>query len=68
VVVHLRIDGVGQVQSATLVASSGDPVLDRHALSSVRGWRFAVPAGHPDGVSGELPMLFSSQGRRVGML
>ncbi len=68
VVVRIRIDGTGQVEHASLVASSGDPILDQHALRSVRGWRFAVPADHPDGLSGELPMRFSSQGRRLGML
>jgi protein TonB len=37
-------------------------------LRSVQGWRFAVPPGYPDGLSGELPMRFSSQDGRVGML
>jgi protein TonB len=60
VVVHVDTDGRGQVDRASLVESSGDPVLDDHALRSVRGWRFAVPADHPGGVSGELPMRFSS--------
>jgi protein TonB len=65
----LRVDGAGRVQGASVIASSGDPILDRHALRSVRGWRFAVPADHPDGLSGELPMRFSSQqGRQLGML
>jgi protein TonB len=66
--VHLRVDGDGRVAHASVLASSGDPVLDAHALRSVRGWRFAVPPGHPDGLSGELPMRFSSQDGRVGML
>ena len=60
VVVHVDTDGRGQVDRASLVESSGDPVLDEHALRSVRGWRFAVPADHPAGISGELPMRFSS--------
>ena len=68
VIVRVRIDGAGRVDEASLVASSGDPVLDQHALRSVRGWRFAVPADHPDGLSGDLPMRFSSQGRQLGML
>jgi len=68
VIVRVRIDGVGRVASASVIASSGDLILDQHALRSVRGWRFAVPSGHPDGLSGELPMLFSSQERGVGML
>ncbi len=68
VIVHVRIDGSGRVDDASLVASSGDPVLDQHALRSVRGWRFAVPADHPDGLSGDLPMRFSSRDRHLGML
>jgi protein TonB len=69
VLVRLRVDGAGRVQGASVIASSGDPILDRHALRSVRAWRFAVPADHPDGLSGELPMRFSSQqGRQLGML
>lgn len=62
VLLHVDIDGGGQVRSAGVSQSSGDPVLDEHALRSVRGWRFAVPADHPDGISGELPMRFSSRG------
>jgi len=65
VVVHVDTDGRGQVARASLVESSGDPVLDEHALRSVRGWRFAVPADHLGGVSGELPMRFSSHERAV---
>lgn len=66
--VRLRVDAAGRVEQASVAASSGDPILDAHALRSVRGWRFAVPPGHPDGLSGELPMRFSSQDGRVGML
>jgi protein TonB len=62
------VDGSGRVSAASLSESSGDPVLDAHALRSVRGWRFAVPPDHPDGLSGELPMRFSSQGNRVAQL
>ena len=65
---QLQVDATGRVGNASVIASSGDPILDQHALRSVRGWRFAVPPGHPDGVSGELPMRFSSQGRAMGML
>lgn len=59
-VVHLRVDGAGRVSAARLVESSGDPVLDDYALRSVRGWRFAVPPDAPDGLSGDLPMRFST--------
>lgn len=62
VLVHVDIDGSGQVRSASLGESSGDPVLDEHALRSVRRWRFAVPADHAGGFAGELPMRFSSRG------
>lgn len=68
VIVQLQVDAAGRVGSASVVTSSGDPILDQHALLSVRGWRFAVPPGHPDGVSGELPMRFSSHDRALGLL
>ena len=68
VIMQVQVDAAGRVGSASVIASSGDPILDQHALRSVRGWRFAVPPGHPDGISGELPMRFSSQGRALGML
>ncbi|KRE86140.1 energy transducer TonB [Rhodanobacter sp. Soil772] len=68
VLLHVDIDGSGQVRSASVSQSSGDPVLDEHALRSVRGWRFAVPPDRPDGLSGELPMRFSSQGDRIAQL
>jgi protein TonB len=62
VLLHVAVDGGGLVSAARVLESSGDAVLDEHALRSVRGWRFAVPAGHPDGMAGELPMQFSSKG------
>ena len=65
VLLHLAIDGNGRVADATLSESSGDPVLDAHALATVRRWHFAVPGGHPDGFSGDLPMRFSSAGQRL---
>ena len=65
VLLHLAIDGGGRVTDAALAESSGDPVLDAHALATVRGWRFAVPADHPDGFSGDLPMRFTSGDGRV---
>lgn len=65
VLLHVDIDGQGKVSAASLVQSSGDPILDAHALRSVRRWRFAVPADHPDGFGGELPMRYSSQGDRI---
>ncbi|MGB5940500.1 MAG: energy transducer TonB, partial [Rhodanobacter sp.] len=68
VLLHVDIDGSGRVRAASLSESSGDPVLDAHALRSVRGWRFAVPSDHPDGLSGELPMRFTSRGDRVAQL
>lgn len=65
VVLHVDIDGRGHVAAAGISESSGDPVLDEHALRSVRGWRFAVPPDHPEGTSGELPMRFSSRGEGI---
>jgi protein TonB len=61
VVLHVDVDGSGRVSAASLAVSSGDPILDEHALRSARGWRFAVPVDHPDGLSGELPMRFFSR-------
>jgi len=68
VLLSVTVDGSGRVSAARVSESSGDQVLDAHALRSVRGWRFAVPPNHPDGLSGELPMRFSSQGNRVAQL
>jgi protein TonB len=68
VVMQVDIDGSGRVTGSRISQSSGDPVLDEHALRSVRGWRFAVPADHPDGFGGELPMRFSSRGDRIAKL
>ncbi len=61
VVLHLTIDGSGRVITADMRESSGDPILDDHALRSVRQWRFAVPPNHPDTLSGDLPMRFASR-------
>lgn len=57
VVLEIATDGEGRVTDAGVARSSGDPVLDAHALATVRRWRFAVPVGSP-GVHGELPMRF----------
>lgn len=65
VLLHLVIDGNGRVADATLSESSGDPVLDAHALATVRRWRFAVPDGYPAGFSGDLPMRFGLAGQRL---
>ena len=59
VVLDVATDGSGRVTSAGIARSSGDAVLDAHALATVRGWRFAVPAGR-GGVQGQLPMRFES--------
>lgn len=62
VLLHLAIDGAGRVAAASLVESSGDPVLDAHALALVRHWRFVVPPDHPHGFDGNLPMRFTTGG------
>jgi protein TonB len=59
VVLDVATDGSGRVTSAGIARSSGDRVLDAHALATVQRWRFAVPSGSP-GVQGELPMRFDS--------
>ncbi|SEI73533.1 energy transducer TonB family protein [Frateuria terrea] len=60
VVLDVATDGTGQVTAARVARSSGDPVLDAHAVATVQRWRFAVPAGAA-GVQGELPMRFDSR-------
>jgi protein TonB len=62
VLMHLQIDGDGRVITASVATSSGDSVLDAHALDSVRHWLFVVPDGHPEGIEGDLPMRFASAG------
>ena len=64
VLLHVQVDGQGRVTGASVADSSGDAVLDAHALATVRDWRFAVPTGHPDGASGELPMHFTAGDER----
>ena len=59
-VLHLVVDGQGQVAQASLAQSSGDAVLDANALAIARHWRFAVPADHPQGFSGDLPLSFGA--------
>jgi protein TonB len=54
----LRVDGTGRVQQASVAHSSGDAGLDARAVRTVLGWRFAVPADHPEGLSGRLVMRF----------
>ena len=66
VVLRLDVDGEGRVRSAAMSQSSGDAVLDAHALRMVRDWRFAVPADHPEGIRGELPMRFDSVDQLAG--
>lgn len=65
VLLQLAVDGAGNVTAASLAQSSGDPVLDAHALATVRRWRFAVPADHPDGLSGELTMRFAPAAQQL---
>lgn len=59
-VLHLVVDGQGQVTQVSLVQSSGDAVLDADALTIARQWRFAVPPDHPQGFSGDLPLSFTA--------
>lgn len=66
-VLHLTLDGQGQVTAATVAQSSGDSVLDTNAMDIARQWRFAVPADHPQGISGDLPMRFSGDGPSAQM-
>jgi periplasmic protein TonB len=67
-VVHLVVDGQGQVAQATLAQSSGDAVLDAHALAMAQTWRFAVPADRPYGFSGDLPLSFAPSGAQFAQM
>ena len=60
VMLHLSVDGQGRVIHAAVDQSSGDPALDQEAVETVQRWRFAVPADHPEGISGNLPMRFAA--------
>ena len=68
VVLHLAIDGRGRVKRASIAESSGHAALDDRAVRTVLGWRFAVPAGHPDGINGSLVMRFADEARPVARL
>ncbi len=65
VLLAVDVDGGGRVTAARVAQSSGDELLDAHALRSVHLWRFAVPADHPDGMRGEVPMRFTSAANRA---
>jgi len=58
VVLRLTVDGEGRAQSASVAQSSGDAALDDRAVRMALGWRFAVPADHPAGLTGQLVMRF----------
>lgn len=59
-VLHLTVDGLGQVTQSALTQSSGDAVLDADAVAMARHWRFVVPDDRPDGFSGDLPLSFGA--------
>ena len=68
VVLHLTVDGGGRVRHASIAESSGHAALDERAVRTVLAWRFAVPAGHPDGLDGSLVMRFDDDARPVARL
>lgn len=59
-ILHVVVNGSGDVTSATVAQSSGDGILDANAVAIAQRWRFAVPADHPQGISGDLPMRFTA--------
>ncbi|RDS82110.1 energy transducer TonB [Dyella monticola] len=67
-VLHLRVDGQGQVIDAFVAQSSGDAVLDANAIAMARRWRFAVSADRPQGMSGDLPMRFTGVSARLAQV
>ena len=67
VLLAVDVDGGGRVTADRIAQSSGDELLDAHALRSVHRWRFAVPADRPDGMRGEVPMRFTSAANRTSL-
>jgi protein TonB len=65
VILHLHLDGEGRVAEAAVAESSGDAALDERAMQTVRGWRFAVPSDHPQGLQGSLVMRFEDGADRT---
>jgi periplasmic protein TonB len=65
VVLHLSVDGDGRVMEAAVAQTSGNVDLDDRAMHTVLGWRFVVPADHPDGLKGALVMRFDEGGDRA---
>lgn len=59
VLLQVSVDGSGRVSAASVAQSSGDEVLDTHALRSVWHWRFAVPEGQL-AMRGEVPVRYAS--------
>lgn len=68
VVLHLTVDGKGWVKVVSIAQSSGHTALDDRAVRTVLGWRFAVPAGHPEGLKGSLAMRFTDESGPVARL
>lgn len=60
--VLLSIDAMGRVTETSLAASSGQPALDRAALSGVRRWRFkpALRQGQPIPTTTRVNVVFRS--------
>jgi protein TonB len=65
VILHLHVDGEGRVAEAAVAETSGDAALDDRAMQTVRGWRFAVPSDHPEGLQGALVMRFEEGANRT---
>ncbi len=65
VVLQLLLNPCGEVRAAGIATSSRNRIVDRAALSWVRGARFAETTareGHGQGVIGRLPFRFSLEG------
>lgn len=60
VVLRLEVGGDGYVHGASVSETSGDAALDDRAVRTVLHWRFAVPADHADGLTGQLVMRFDT--------
>lgn len=70
VVVRFSLARDGDVLTVALVTSSGNAVLDRAALESVRDASPMppIPVGFPDRLAVAIPIDFGQPGRQIGML
>jgi len=61
VLISVEVSAAGRVITATVADSSGHPILDKAALSTVQRWRFSPArlAGQPTTATVEVPITFT---------